>query len=62
MSTEGPKGLRAALGDLGAADAEELIAEARTQARARVREILTDAMVESMLQAVRCALDRPKPT
>lgn len=53
--------LRAALGPLSAQEAAELLAEARMQARERVRRVLADAMVESMLDGVRRQLEPPAP-
>ena len=42
--------LRAALDELAAADAADLLNEARIEARARVRATLTDALAHSMLE------------
>jgi hypothetical protein len=42
--------LRAAIDELAAADAADLLAEARAQARARIRASLTDALANSMLE------------
>jgi hypothetical protein len=53
--------LRAALRDLAAQDAGELLAEARTQARARVRQILSEALIDSTLDEVRRLLMQPPP-
>lgn len=44
--------LRSALRELAAADAQEIVREARAEARARVRELLCDALSEAMLAAV----------
>jgi hypothetical protein len=49
--------LRAALAELTAGDAADLLAEARVHARERVRQILVDAMVDSMLDGVRHTLE-----
>lgn len=46
-------GLRAAIDQLAAADASELLVEARAEARARLRARLTDAFTESMLDHLR---------
>ncbi|MBV9941181.1 MAG: GvpL/GvpF family gas vesicle protein [Solirubrobacterales bacterium] len=59
--------LRAALDDLAAADAADLLAEARTEARARIRAALTDALADSMLERLHEQLpatqrDEPRPT
>lgn len=53
--------LRAALTDLAAADAGDLLAEARAQARARVRQILSETLVEEMLERLHGELERPRP-
>jgi hypothetical protein len=45
--------LRAAIDELAAADAADLLAEARIEARARVRATLTDALAHSMLEQLR---------
>jgi hypothetical protein len=47
--------LREALAGLVAQDVPELVAEARTEARARVRAVLSDAMAQEMLEQVRRA-------
>ncbi len=53
--------LRAALDELTAPEAAELLAEARVRARERVRELLADAMADSMLDGVRRQLERREP-
>jgi len=53
--------LRAAIDDLAAADAADLLAEARIEARARVRATLTDALTHSMLERLHDELDEPEP-
>ncbi|MBV8712522.1 MAG: GvpL/GvpF family gas vesicle protein [Solirubrobacterales bacterium] len=58
--------LRAAIDELAAADAADLLAEARTEARARVRASLTDALAHSMLERLHEQLpttqrDEPPP-
>lgn len=52
--------LRAAIDDLAAADAADLLAEARIEARARVRATLTDALTHSMLARLHEELDEPE--
>jgi hypothetical protein len=42
--------LRAALNEVGAEDARELLSEARAEARVRVRSMLADALAHSMLE------------
>ena len=49
--------LRAALDELTARDAADLIAEARLHARERVRQVLTDLMADSMLDGIRRTLE-----
>jgi Gas vesicle synthesis protein GvpL/GvpF len=51
--------LRAAIDELAAADAAELLSEARIEARARVRATLTDALAHSMLERLHDQLDVP---
>jgi hypothetical protein len=51
--------LRAAIDDLAAADAADLLAEARIEARARVRATLTDALAHSMLERLHEQLPEP---
>jgi hypothetical protein len=46
---EGLEHIRAALDELACADAPELVAEARAEARGRVRSMLADALTDSML-------------
>lgn len=53
--------LRAAIDELAAADAADLLAEARIEARARVRATLTDALAHSMLERLHEQLDEPAP-
>lgn len=53
--------LRAAIDELAAADAADLLAEARIEARARVRATLTDALAHSMLEQLHDQLDKPAP-
>jgi|HubBroStandDraft_6_1064221.scaffolds.fasta_scaffold03088_13 hypothetical protein len=53
--------LRAAIDDLAAADAEDLLAEARIEARARVRATLTDALAHSMLEHLHDQLEASAP-
>ena len=43
--------LRAAIADVAASDADDLIAEARALARAKVRDLLAEAMADAMLDA-----------
>jgi Gas vesicle synthesis protein GvpL/GvpF len=50
--------LRAALDELAAADARELLAQARVEAQARVRSMLTEALAKSMLEQVGAQLGR----
>jgi len=51
--------LRAAIDDIAAADAAELLTEARIEARARVRATLADALAHSMLERLREQLPEP---
>lgn len=51
--------LRAAIDDLAAADAADLLTEARIEARARVRATLTDALAHSMLERLHEQLPEP---
>ena len=51
--------LRAAIDELAAADAADLLTEARIEARARVRATLTDALAHSMLERLREQLPDP---
>ena len=51
--------LRAAIDDLAAADAADLLTEARIEARARVRATLTDALTHSMLERLYEQLPEP---
>ncbi len=51
--------LRAAIDDLAAADADDLLAEARIEARARIRATLTDALAHSMLEHLHEQLPGP---
>jgi hypothetical protein len=51
--------LRAAIDELAAADAADLLAEARIEARARIRATLTDALAHSMLERLHEQLPRP---
>jgi Gas vesicle synthesis protein GvpL/GvpF len=53
--------LRAAIDELAALDAEDLLAEARVEARCRVRATLTDALAHSMLEQLHDQLDAPPP-
>jgi Gas vesicle synthesis protein GvpL/GvpF len=53
--------LRAMVEELAAADAAELLAEARIEARARVRASLTDALAHSMLERLHDQLPAPQP-
>ncbi len=58
--------LRAAIDELAAADAADLVAEARIEARARIRATLTDALAHSMLERLHEQLpssadERPEP-
>jgi Gas vesicle synthesis protein GvpL/GvpF len=53
--------LRAAIDELAAADAADLLAEARIEARARVRGTLTDALAHSMLERLHEELEEPAP-
>ena len=48
--------LRAAIDELAAADAPDLLAEARAEARAKVRSILTEAMAQALLDHSSAAL------
>jgi hypothetical protein len=52
--------LRAAIDELAAADAADLLAEARIEARARIRATLTDALAHSMLERVHEQLPGPR--
>jgi hypothetical protein len=52
--------LREAIDDLAAADAADLLTEARIEARARVRATLTDALAHSMLERLHDQLDAPE--
>ena len=52
--------LRTAIDELAAADAADLLAEARIEARARVRARLTDALAHSMLERLHEELDEPR--
>jgi hypothetical protein len=51
--------LRAAIDELAAADAADLLAEARVEARARIRATLTDALAHSMLERLHEQLPVP---
>jgi hypothetical protein len=51
--------LRTALKPLAAADAPELLAAAREDARRRVRALLSEVLVQEMLEASRMAIGRP---
>ena len=51
--------LRAAIDELAAADAADLLAEARIEARARIRATLTDALAHSMLEHLHGQLPAP---
>jgi hypothetical protein len=51
--------LRAAIDELAAADAADLLAEARIEARARIRATLTDALAHSMLERLHEQLPEP---
>jgi hypothetical protein len=51
--------LRATIEELAAADAADLLAEARIEARARVRATLTDALAHAMLERLRDQLPEP---
>jgi hypothetical protein len=51
--------LRAAIDELAATDAADLLTEARIEARARVRATLTDALAGSMLERLHDQLDAP---
>lgn len=54
--------LRDALSELAAAEAPELLAEARLAARARARSLIEDALVEELLQAAgRLRAEQPPP-
>ena len=53
--------LRAAIDDLAAADAADLLAEARIEARARIRATLTDALAHSMLERLHDQLPSSVP-
>lgn len=53
--------LRAAIDELAAADAADLLAEARIEARARIRATLTDALAHSMLERLHEQLPEPVP-
>jgi hypothetical protein len=53
--------LREALAQLAAAEAPELLAEARLGARARARSLLEDALVEELLQAAAKVRGEPSP-
>jgi hypothetical protein len=53
--------LRAAIDELAAADAADLLTEARIEARARVRATLTDALAHSMLERLHEQLPEPTP-
>jgi hypothetical protein len=53
--------LSAALDELAAADAAELLAEARIEARARVRSLLAEALAERMLAQAECDPAAPGP-
>lgn len=54
--------LRAAVERTAAADAVEVVAEARAQARSRARSILVEALTKSMLDAARSELERSAPS
>jgi hypothetical protein len=54
--------LRAALDEVAAQDAEELLSEARAEARARVRSMLTDALAHTMLEHAHEQLGAPQHT
>ncbi|MBV9001066.1 MAG: hypothetical protein JO304_18545, partial [Solirubrobacterales bacterium] len=51
--------LRAAIDELAAADAADLLAEARIEARARVRATLTDALAHSIIERLHEQLPAP---
>jgi hypothetical protein len=51
--------LRAAIDELAAADAADVLAEARIEARARIRATLTDALAHSMLERLHEQLPAP---
>lgn len=53
--------LRAAIDELAAADAADVLAEARTEARARVRATLTDALAGAMLERLHEQLPGTQP-
>jgi Gas vesicle synthesis protein GvpL/GvpF len=50
--------LRRAIEELAGGDGAELVAEARVEARARVRSMLTEAMAQTMLERAREELER----
>jgi len=52
--------LRAAIDEVAAADAADLLAEARIEARARIRATLTDALAHSMLERLHEQLPGPR--
>src|SRR5437868_15295185 len=58
-SDESFEHLRAAIDQLVASDAAKLLAEARGEARARVRSMLSDAFAQSMIEHVRERLEAP---
>jgi hypothetical protein len=53
--------LRAAVERIAIVDAEEMLREARAEARARVRSLLTDALAHAMLEQAHGQLRDPKP-
>jgi Gas vesicle synthesis protein GvpL/GvpF len=53
--------LRAAIDELAAVDAADLLAEARIEARARIRATLTDALAQSMLEHLHGQLPESVP-
>ncbi|MGH2859335.1 MAG: GvpL/GvpF family gas vesicle protein [Solirubrobacteraceae bacterium] len=58
-SGDSQRRLRAAIDDLAAADAADVLDEARIEARARVRATLTDALANAMLEHLQAQLDAP---
>lgn len=53
--------LRAALGEIAAGDALQVLEEARAEARARVRTLLADALSQAMMSAIRDELSPGPP-
>jgi Gas vesicle synthesis protein GvpL/GvpF len=53
--------LRAAIDALAAAEAADLLSEARIEAQARVHSTLTDALSQSMLEHMNALLPEPAP-